>query len=497
MPALCDLSRQEFHLRYSHTTGVAEKIVNPYAPVSSGSYVPIVGDWNGDGVDSIGLYDPVYSRFFLKNTLSGGPAEVVFDFGAPMAGWIPVSGDWNGDGIATIGLYDPMTSLFYLRNTNTTGMADMVVGFGAPWAAWRPIVGDWDGVGGDTVGLYDPATSVFYLRNSNTTGIADIAFAFGPPYSSWIPLSGDWDANGTDTVGLYDPYTCQFYLRNSLSFGYADFVFGYGDPSAGWRPLTGDWNGNGSDTVGLYDPLTSTFYLRNSNSSGYADLSIPFGVWPPAVPLDGPVLPVAEDWNGDGQDTWGLYARESSRWQLFQTDPGYSPAIEFDFGPCQDEWFAVAGIWAQGRPSSVGLYDLYNSVFYLRGTDGTWDSAQTFAFGKPNSLPIAGDWNGDGVDTIGLYDPDNSLFYLKNSNEAGAADLVFRFGPGYQPGAQPPRPVAGDWDGDGTDTIGLYDPNSSIWYLRNTNSTGPADKEFTFGPLNSNWLPVVGDWDGQ
>ena len=43
---------------------------------------------------------------------------------------LPVVGDWNGDGITTIGLYRPSGSIFFLRNTNTTGAPDITVPFG-------------------------------------------------------------------------------------------------------------------------------------------------------------------------------------------------------------------------------------------------------------------------------------------------------------------------------------------------------------------------------
>jgi hypothetical protein len=59
-------------------------------------------------------------------------------------------------------------------------------------------------------------------------------------------------------------------------------------------------------------------------------------------------------------------------------------------------------------------------------------------FGLPGDLVVAGDWNGDGVDTVGVYR--NGVFFLRNSNTSGFADLVFAFGiPGDQP-------IAGDWD---------------------------------------------------
>ncbi|MEQ8667682.1 MAG: hypothetical protein RIC12_00830, partial [Pirellulales bacterium] len=69
-------------------------------------------------------------------------------------------------------------------------------------------------------------------------------------------------------------------------------------------------------------------------------------------------------------------------------------------------------------------------------------------------------------------------------------------------------PVVGDWDGDGIDTIGVYDQRLSIFNLRNDNSPGGADAAVVnYGPakaildLETNpllpWLPIAGDWDGN
>lgn len=54
-------------------------------------------------------------------------------------------GDWDGDGDDTAGLYNAATSTFFLKNTNAAGAADMVFGYGPPGAGWTPVVGDWDG----------------------------------------------------------------------------------------------------------------------------------------------------------------------------------------------------------------------------------------------------------------------------------------------------------------------------------------------------------------
>ena len=52
-------------------------------------------------------------------------------------------------------------------------------------------------------------------------------------------------------------------------------------------------------------------------------------------------------------------------------------------------------------------------------------------------------------------------------------------------------PIAGDWDGNSTDTVGLYNPALSRFYLRNTNSNGVADNTFLFGASTETVLSVL------
>ncbi|WP_120796899.1 S8 family serine peptidase [Thiocapsa rosea] len=228
-------------------------------------------------IDYVGLYAPGSGRFYLRNAHRGGPANVTFGFGPAGRGWLPLTGDWNGDGQTTIGFYNPLTGIFYLRNAHGGGPADVTFAFGSAGRGWQALTGDWDGDGRTTVGLYNPSTGTFYLRNANTAGPANVTFRFGPAGRRWLPLTGDWDADGRTTVGLYNPLTGTFYLRNAHAGGAADVTFAFGPAGRGWLPLTGDWNGNGRTTTGLYNPWSSTFYLRNAHRGGSADVTFAFG----------------------------------------------------------------------------------------------------------------------------------------------------------------------------------------------------------------------------
>ena len=237
-PGVYDPATSTFFLRYFSDWG------NPNVEIKFGmpDAEPIAGDWNGDGTDSVGIFQRSAAHFYLRNSNASGIADVDFGYGVPGSNQILLMGDWNGDGVETIGLYLPDASFFELRNSNSEGMADMAFGFGAPGAGWMPLVGDWDGDGDDTVGLYDPQTGMFYLRNSHTTGIATWAFPFGEPGGGWTPLIGDWDGNGSDSAGFYQPGDAShFYLRYSLTIGMSDVDFGLG--FAGCLPIVGNWDG--------------------------------------------------------------------------------------------------------------------------------------------------------------------------------------------------------------------------------------------------------------
>ncbi len=190
-----------------------------------------------------------------------GTTELTFSFGD--AGDPIVVGDWDGDGIDTLGVRRGNT--FHLRNRNTSGPATVVVGYGR--ATDTPVVGDWDGDGIDTLGVR--RGNVFYLRNRNTSGPATVVVAYGR--ASDTPVVGDWDGDGIDTLGVRRGNT--FYLRNANRSGVADVVVPYGRTSD--APVVGDWDGDGTDTLGVR--RGDSYYLRNANNRGRADRVVTTG----------------------------------------------------------------------------------------------------------------------------------------------------------------------------------------------------------------------------
>ena len=242
---------------------------------------------------TVGGYDPVRGMFYLKSENTAGPAEVDFRFGPTNTDWVPLAGDWDGDGTSSVGLFDPSSNNFWLRNTHQSGPADVAFRFGPTGAGWLPIVGDWDNDGDDSVGLYDPVSGLFWLNFENGPGSADLVYRYGPKHANWLPIAGDWNGDGTDTVGLYNPSSGTFYLRNWHAAGVADTTFRYGPTGTNWLPLSGDWNGDGIDTVGLYDPAAGKYFLTDTHTPGPADTVVRYG-------------PVGNGWKPIMGD-WGMY----------------------------------------------------------------------------------------------------------------------------------------------------------------------------------------------
>ena len=147
---------------------------------------------------------------------------------------------------------------------------------------------------------------------------------------------------------------------------------------------------------------------------------------------------------------------------------------------------------------SVGGYNRSTGWWHLRDTIcDCWQPINfRFDVAVPGPhLPIAGDWNGDGLDGVGVYTPANGTFYLRDDLTTGGAQYTFAFG-GAQP-ARYARAVAGDWDGDGKDSVGLYRTDTGRWRLRNTLDAGPPTALFTYDRVGTTERPIAGDWDGN
>ena len=175
------------YLRNSNTEGVADVkffFGNP-------SDIPVPGDFDGDGCDTLSIYRPAEQRFYVINRLGSGDAglgfaDYSFLFGDP--GDKPFVGDFDGNGVDEMGLHRESTGRVYFRFSLSTGVADRDFIYGDPGDFL--VAGDWEGDGTDTPAIFRPSDGNWYLRLSNTQGIADHVIPFGLADRGFVPVVG-------------------------------------------------------------------------------------------------------------------------------------------------------------------------------------------------------------------------------------------------------------------------------------------------------------------
>ena len=188
-PGLYRQSDGFVYLRNSNTQGVADIrffFGNP-------SDIPLAGDFNGDGCDSVSIYRPAEGRIYVINKLGaneGGLGAADFSYLFGDVGDKPFVGDFNGDGIDTVGLHRESTGFVYFRQSLTTGIADSLFFFGDPGD--RLVAGDWGVVDNvESPGLFRPSVTQFFFRYSNTQGNADEQIPMGS--FNMLPVAGAWE----------------------------------------------------------------------------------------------------------------------------------------------------------------------------------------------------------------------------------------------------------------------------------------------------------------
>ena len=123
--------------------------------------------------------------------------------------------------------------------------------------------------------------------------------------------------------------------------------------------------------------------------------------------------------------------------------------------------------------ATIGLEAPSGTTFFLRNADASGGADETFVYGATGDAPITGDWDGNGSQTAGMWVSASNAFYLKNENaysngNSNYADYVISCSSivadlgGSSAGL---IPIAGDWGNWGRDSVGLYNPSTSDFAL--------------------------------
>ncbi len=260
-------------------------------------------------MDTIGIYNA--GLFTLRNSNTAGTPDITASFGGDPSD-LPIAGDWNGDGVDTIGIYRSATGVYFLSDSNTAPAATYSLVFGNPGDT--PFAGKWTvDMTHDAVGVYRNSNGILYQKKQLTTGFSDYFAIYGNPGDQGV--GGDWDGDGFDSVGIYRSSNQTWFLSNNSTPGgitFSDISFTWDIGTA--KAVVGDWNGDQITTVGQFNSA-GVFSLHSANATAGSDMTFSFGAaagypvagkWsasalpqPPHTMLSGVLVPNANHGSGN------------------------------------------------------------------------------------------------------------------------------------------------------------------------------------------------------
>ena len=241
-----------------HTSPLAMMIFNPGAPLQGQIADWVAGDWDGDGIETLGAYASG-GAFFYTNDV--GPTSnwtgVWFGFANKQA----VAGRFDGavdhdcigvvDGVDNfLGTGDTAFAMYWTCNLTDGGTSTkngLWIGsplpnsgfpeLASPTTPHQFVAGDYTGSGVDTLAI---RRGPYFVWGSLAQNFER------PGGNGGIAVSGDWDGDGISSFGMV--YQGQFVYINDLAWHSGAWIFqSYGFPLGSGDLYTGDvWRPGGS-----------------------------------------------------------------------------------------------------------------------------------------------------------------------------------------------------------------------------------------------------------
>lgn len=276
-----DLTRGQWLIR-GNNGGVAQR----YA-FGTDEAVAVVGDWNGDGTDKLGLY--VNGHWYLDRDGNGTWDEE--DLWAELGGKAkdqPVAGDWDGDGKSDIGIFGPRWTgdelamelepgLPAAKNDNTFVNV----------ARAKNIPPEYE----------EMNVNVRTMRHSTAgqtrVDLIDHVFEYGQEGDKAV--TGDWNGDGISKIGVYNNGKWRIDVNGNGVWDDGDKeITGFGNENS--VPVVGDFNGDGVDEIGLFE---NGFWALDADGDYRPDKTFEFG--------QAGDQPAVGDFNGDGKTEFSVY----------------------------------------------------------------------------------------------------------------------------------------------------------------------------------------------
>ncbi|AMV39356.1 right-handed parallel beta-helix repeat-containing protein [Planctomyces sp. SH-PL62] len=196
--------------------------------------------------------------YYVDNDMNVS-TDITRSFGS--ASDVPVVGDFTGTTLTTIGSYRPSTGVWSLDLRNDGSAVN--IRFGGP--QWKPVTGDVDGNGTTDLGLFDPNNGV-WLFCTDLSGRTTKSFVYGGSPGD-IALMEDFNHDGIDDPVIFNNGQ---WLVDTNSDRLPDQIFHFGGFAKGAIPLAFDLYGNHDPGLAVVAPQSNgqLMWYINPNRDG-------------------------------------------------------------------------------------------------------------------------------------------------------------------------------------------------------------------------------------
>jgi hypothetical protein len=254
--------------------------------------------------------------------------------------------------------------------------------------------------------------------------------------------------------------------------------------------------------IGIFRPQSGEWFLDRNGNGQWDGCAVDTCISSFGQPGD---LPAIGNWSGGATSNIGTFNSMTGRWQLDHNGNGQWDGCAVDF--CTSSLGQPGDLPVTRKIGAVnrtimGAFQSAQNLwrFDINGNnafDGCSVDECIADFGAVDDIPVVGDWNGLGTDAIGVFRPSTGQWFLDGNDNSRWETCAVEYCVLQPFGDNGTLPIVGDWNGGGTVKIGFFRSGTGEWVL-DMNGNGQFDGcsvDTCLGPFgHSGDLPVVGKW---